>query len=263
MNSKTKRKYILILLMLSVGFILNGCLNEPKKTGELHTQTAMLDFIDNLNCGDVIKNEEDKITNDPLLSCKLKDKYVVVSEELSSNDLGKVKTVYLELIDYELKFSVTSKYSCVKGCTELDPVFTRVLAYTISTDYRHKAADYFIRKYNEENGIPSCLTKYEDLEFCYTYQINTKEEITTAAQYLNGYVEYLNNLDFRALAGWNNFSIEFPSKTYASGVVYNIGIDIALVDGKYVLETAGKNGVVITDLTEYLLNYCEQEEIFK
>jgi len=233
---------VLVIILLS---FMTGC----GKKGELQSKKEMLDSIDNLSCADESTTEN---TNSPLL-CNLKNNYTVVNEEVSSDELGKVRKINLRLNASDLEFSVTSSYKCSESfdasCTEH--------TYTITTDYKGKANDYFSKKYSEQKNNDICNSS--NYPFC---SVNNKNEIATVTEYVYGYIDYLNSLNVKFLSYSKHISIEFPSKTYVNGVNYSAYIYITLIDGKYVLQTSGPEVSTINDLNEYLLNWSDEQTIF-
>jgi len=256
---------IALRLALVIGLIVSttGCSMYPKLEGKINTKEEMLDYIDGLSCGDLENNfansqDTSSTTSNPIISCNLKGKYDVIGEEDVQDIYGNTRNIYLRLKDYDYEFVVFSKYTCVQGC-EYNFVFSLAYAYTITTEYHKGASNYFIAKYSELNEIACCF----DPDSNYSYLINEKDEVAIIAEYINGYIDYLNNLDIKTLEKDAKITMYFTTRTYRNSSYYRLPIYILLLDGQYILvKSKYKSSTIITNLKDYILEYCEENDVF-
>ncbi len=228
---------------------------------EMHSSEELLSTLDNLDCSTIYNyyiREEATQTKDDSKSCKLKDKYIVLNEEIvadeNHNDARKID---LKLKDYDVEFSIQS----AKMCTSEFSATCIKTEYVMITDYRDKATEYFYNQYSAENSNSVCNGSSAD-EDC---SIKKEEDIEEVVKYIFGYIQYLNNLDLRFLPKYNLMSIEYPAKVYSSGGVYRTYVYPRLENGKYnvyILENGDYRLVDEGGLKDYLLKCAHEQEVF-
>ena len=113
----------------------------------------------------------------------------------------------------------------------------------LSDNFTQKATDYHFKKYNESIGKTSCFKTYISSDDCmYTYleDVKTKTDLEDRITYLNGFINYANNIDYKFIRRYENFSFEFITSDGKNEKIY-IYIDID-DNNKYVYRTYYKDG---------------------
>lgn len=254
------KKISIVFTMFMILLGITGCSDEDK-VYEVHSKEEMLSIIDNLDCSrnnggysdyQVVKAQT---TDDDLLSCRLKNQYTILNEELSEDESGnKVRTINLRLKNYDVEFSVISSLECTSSFS----ASCISSSYVITTDYQEKAEEYFKTKYRETNYNKYCN---DSVWFCI---IPDKNGIEAVTDYIVNYVQYLNNLEIRVLNKHVGLATSLMIHFQSEKVKYNgISFRILLTDGKYVLYTKDFEEIGSKEnLYQYILNYAQNKNIF-
>jgi len=218
------KRILMLLTILLIPFLLSGC--YIKKTFKYDDY---IKYLDNKNCD----------INDPQKApCNLKGKYEVVSENLN------LEKPYMEfkIKDTDIVFKVFQTYSC-SGTLDGSGCFGK--KDVLRDNYNGNATRYYIEKYDEQIGVDSCREKFPDGKCYYTSlpAISTKENLKETIDYLNGFIDYINKLDYRVLERYTHFVSRFSSTTNPNGKEISISFYIDIDNnGKYVYRTYYKNG---------------------
>ena len=260
MNKKTTIKMLIFVLIM---ILIVGC-----KEGKVHSKEEMTAYLDNLSCSNEQPfNLSDETTEDPMLSCKLRDNYTVINEEVYEDENGKVRKLDIKLNNEDFTFSVLSAYhSCPPYQTSL--CYSTTLSYYISNDYLERAPIYFFNKYAEPQTEENSLCKQEENGYLRCYA-NNKYEIIMISDFLEGYLVYLNDLNFRVLSyeGFRTVDIRFPKFDMDDTSSWNNNREtllIALREGKYVFESYnGEINETVTDVEQLLTDFSQDNDVFK
>lgn len=257
-SSKRKNKksllIILIIFILAI-FICVGVLvvNFIKKTfsrynGELHKYEEFIDYVDNL--------EYD--FNGKEYSCNLKNKYEKVSEKIDfDKENKKIKTITFRIKGTDLTFSVKSFLECTSGIDDSCFKYT----YKLSDDFTYRAFDYYISEYNKMIG-------YND-KYCHSvenscmsgaFNIKSYDDLEYVINYMNGFLNYANTIDFKFMDRFSDFNINFEEIS-KSGSYHSFYIKFDIVDNKYTYKFEDKYMPADGKIETYIKNYMDANKI--
>lgn len=233
-----KKKVVIVLMLV---FLLCGC----GKKGHLHEYDDFIKYVDNLGSE----------FNDKFYSYNLKGKYDVVYDEYGIDKNGdKTRTISFKLKDSNFVFDVVSAYKCTSYFDACCAEYT----YTLTDHFSLEAFEYFFSEYSK-------LVNYDDKychlisDKCYAglFQVSTKEELDYVINYMNGFLNYINQLDFRFVSRYySDFYIYFD-KTNAYGSLYSLNIYLDIKDDKIVYHLDDD----VNNLEEHVNKYLNENYI--
>lgn len=254
---KKKWFFIIVIALFYIGGILliikwigNVANKMSRYNGTLHQYEDFIDYVDNLECN----------INDKKYSCNLKDKYEVVNEETGYDDGNKeTKTLTFKIKNTDLEFSVKSAYQCTSHFDASCLKYT----YLLTDDFKETAFNYYIVEYNK-------MIDYNN-EYCYQltdncvngwFKIKTYSDLEYVINYMNGFLDYINKLEFKFVCEYGeSFNINFD-KAYENNEYYNsISIYFDVVDNKYTYEFEDEYKPEDGTIETYIKNYMNAKGI--
>lgn len=238
------KKLTAIIILLIITFGMTGC-----KKGNIHEYEDFINYVDNMECN----------INDKNYSCNLKNKYQVVSNKNGYDELNeKTRTITFKLNNTDFEFDVISSYGCSGhldgSCFEY--------TYELSDSFKGSAFDYYINEYNKTIGYNNELCYKSSSDSCYVgwFKINNNNELMYVINYMEGLLNYLNNLDFKFVDAYENIAIYYDKK-YVNGAHYNLSIYFDIVNDKYTYEFRNEYKPSDNSLETYIRNYMKDKEI--
>lgn len=255
-----KKKWLLIIFIISIiTFLMYGVIilvdltgtifsHMGRYSGELHEYKDFINYVENIKCD--INNKEK--------SCNLINKYEIVSDESSFDDNNKeIRTITFKIKNTNLIFSVKSAYHCTSS---LDGSCFKY-SYQLSDDFKYSAFEYYIEEYNKKVGYNNNYC-YKITDDCVSgwFKIKSYADLKYVIDYMNGFLNYINNLDFKFIDKHKYFNISFE-KTYENGANYSLGIYFDIVDNKYTYKFRDEYMPVDRNVETYIKNYMNVNEI--
>lgn len=233
--NKTKLAILLILILL-----LCSC----GEKGTLHEYEEFIDYVDYMDC------EYSKL-------CELKDKYEVISDEKGVDERNKeTRTLTFKIKNTDLKFEVTSASLCTSNfdgsCLEH--------TYTLTDNYQYEASKYYYEQLNKKLNYNNelCKTNYNDESYCNgDFKINTTSDLAFAIDYMNQYLDIVNNLEFKFVnVRQTYFTLVFDEDNNKS-----LYIKLDHNDKKYTYNFENKYKPSDNSIETYINNYLSENKI--
>ena len=244
------KKILMVLFSLFVVLFVAGC----GKHGKLHEYDDFINYVNNLQCG----------TNDKKLNCGLEGKYEVISdktENITEEDIGyshgvvgsKKRILTFEIKNTNLTFDVVSRYVCTGDIDGNCYDYT----YQLSDNFRYNAFEYYLNEYNKQVDFDNELTyspemgEYDSRRF----NIKNQSELTYIINYMNGFLDYVNSLNFKFIDDYEEFNIKFTE--YDDLAIY-FDID---ENGQYTYKFRDDYYPSDEKLETYIYNYMNAKKI--
>ena len=224
---------------------MTGC----GKHGELHEYDDFIGYVDNMQCG--AKNR--------YVSCNLGGKYELVGTYDGRDENGEqTRTYSFKLKNDDILFDIISQYMCTGD------IDGSCFDYTYSLngfDYYEKAEKYHINKFNERfdyyNKMRNYPYNFYD-DFLERFNVIIVDELNFVIDYFNGYLDYINELDYKFFDYKYilPFSIYFP--VYGYGCSLYVDLD---ENNKYVFKFEDEYYPSDKKLETYIHNIMEEKGI--
>jgi len=258
MNStKRKNKKWLIILIISiitflicVGILLVGLIEKTfsRYNGELHEYGDFINYVDNLECD----------FNDKKYSCNLKNKYEKVSDVIDFDEENQeTRTITFKIKGTDLIFSVKSYLQCTSGIDDGCFKYT----YQLSDNFQNAAFDYYITEYNKIIGYDNkYCDRLENSCINGTFNIKSYVDLEYVINYMNGFIDYANNIDFKFISEYESFNINFE-KISESGSYYRLYLFFDIVNDKYTYKFKDEYMPADGNIETYIENYMNENKI--
>lgn len=222
---------------------------RPSYKGKIHEYEDFINHVESIDCN--INNKEN--------SCNINDKYEVVSDKYSLDEKRKkVRTITFKIKDTNFTFNVESYYQCTNNfdgaCFEYE--------YKLKDNFHYSAYEYYINEYNKMIGL--------DNKYCYkikdnacefnTFYIKNTSDLKYVVNYMNGFLDYVNSLDFKFIPSYKTFGINFEKK-HMNDVNYNLLIFFDIANDKYTYKFRDEYFPIDMQLETYINNYMKVNEI--
>lgn len=213
-----------------------------KFRGEIHDYNEFTNYVDNMQVSIYDKN----------ISCNLKGKYEVVSDIEDYGEFNEKKRIIsFKIKNTNLIFDVESSY---RGSGfEIDGSYF-VYTYQLSDNFSEVAFDYYVNEYNKK-------TKYVPLNINKKIEIIDYEHLQYTINYLNGFLDYINNLDIKFVDHFSNFHIGFLKKLNNSYSWYGFGLKFDIENNNYVYRFDDEYMPLDGTLETYFNNILNSENI--
>ncbi len=252
------KKILMVLFSLFGVLFVAGC----GKHGKLHEYDDFINYVNNLQCG----------MNDKKLDCGLEGKYEVISnktENITEEDIryshgvvgSKKRILTFEIKNTNLTFDVLSRYVCTGDIDGSCFDYT----YQLSDNFHYKAFEYYLNEYNKKVDFDNKLQYYSPgmgKYFSGWFDIKKQSELTYIINYMNGFLDYANSLNFKFIDDYEKFNIEFTEYKYENGANYNLSIYFDIDEnGQYTYKFRDDYYPSDEKLETYIYNYMNAEKI--
>ncbi len=227
-------KIVKLSLIFGLVFCLGGCFNK-KENEEIKTKEELISYFEDVTC---IINMDDE-GNKSYISCDYKDKYEITDEEvIDGTDQVESRFLQIKLNDYDINFEVFSIYDCASL------VSSSICKERHGSNYDIIINDYFTKKYNKSKKVNE-----EEI-----LTVKNEKDVKKLASYLNGYLEYVDNLNSKDTIipiSYKIVSIIIADQTLSLNIYRN--------DQKYFYYIVGNDRIEkIENVEEYLMNYYKE-----
>ena len=156
-----------------------------------------------------------------------------------------------------MTFSVKSLLECTSGIDDSCFKYT----YKLSDDFTYRAFDYYISEYNKMIG-------YND-KYCHSvenscmsgaFNIKSYDDLEYVINYMNGFLNYANTIDFKFMDRFSDFNINFEEIS-KSGSYHSFYIKFDIVDNKYTYKFEDKYMPADGKIETYIKNYMDANKI--
>ena len=201
---------IIVILIFASLVVVN--IFKPKK----FKYEDYIEFIDNMSTCDG--------------PCNLKGKYDIISDDIETIVLKDSRVLTAKIKGTDLTFKV---YPVKKCSSTLDGSFCFGKKYVLFSNYNVKAENYFFEEYNKKVGNNYCYTISDSCLYSVLEPIKTKQDLKDRIDYVNGFVDYLNSLDYKVLERSDMIDLQFEQK-YQNGSNKTLYIHLTVENDKYV-----------------------------
>lgn len=223
---------------------------RPSYKGKIHEYEDFINHVESIDCN--INNKEN--------SCNINDKYEVISDKYSlDKKFKKRRTITFKIKNTNFTFDVESYYQCTNNfdgaCFEYE--------YKLKDNFKISAFKHYLKEYNNTVGFDNkyCY-KIEDNECEYNLlYINSISDYRYVVNYIDGFLEYINNLDFKfIIENYPYFGMKFNKKE--TDLAYpSIYLNFDILDDKYIYEFDDEYFPIDMQLETYINNYMKVNEI--
>ena len=256
-----RKKLLMVLFSWFIVLVVTGC----GKHGKLHEYDDFINYVNNLQCG----------MNDKKLDCGLEGKYEVISnkieimteeDDIRYNDRiadSKKRILTFEIKNTNLTFDVVSRYVCTGEIDGSCIDFT----YQLLDNFHNKAFEYYLNEYNKKVSFDSKLQYYSSGIRKYLvgwFDIKKQSELTYIINYMNGFLDYANSLNFKFIDDFENFDIQFTENKYGyeNSLNYSLAIYFDIDEnGKYTYAFKDEYYPNDKKLETYIYNYMNANGI--